>query len=64
VAIPFHFDEGPDGKLQCVLPGAERVDSCVIAQRRANAALKPRKAQRACDAGLFGDSANQQEMKL
>ena len=59
MAIPFHFDDGPDGKLQSVLPGAERVDSCVIAQRRANAALKPKKAQRPCDAGLFSDDASQ-----
>ena len=54
-----NFDIGPDGKIQCVLPGAERVDSSVIAQRRADAPLKPKKAQRACDAGLFSDDASQ-----
>ena len=41
-----HFDEGPDGKLQIVLPGAERVTQAQIAQRRANAPLKPKAAQR------------------
>ena len=60
----FHFEPGADGKPQAVLPGAERVDSCVVAQLRTNAALKPKKPQRPCDAGLFSDTANQKEMKL
>jgi hypothetical protein len=60
----FHFDDGPDGALQSVLPGAERATDAEIAQRRALAPLKPKTIQRPCDAGLFGDSANQQEMKL
>ena len=59
MAIPSRFDDGPDGKLQCVLPGAERASDAEIAQRRANAALKPRKVQRPCDAGLFSDDASQ-----
>lgn len=57
-------DPGPDGKLQTVLPGAERVSLAEIAQRRANTPLKPKTPQRPCDAGLFGDSHQQKEMKL
>lgn len=62
MAIPFRFDDGPDGARQCVLPGAERATDATMAQRRTDAPLKPKTAQRPCDAGLFGDSANQEEM--
>jgi hypothetical protein len=58
----FHFDDGPDGIAQAVLPGAERVTSAAIAKRRALAPLKPKTHQRPCDAGLFSDQANQTEM--
>lgn len=58
----FHFEPGADGKPQAVLPGAERVTDAAIAQARANAALKPKKPQRPCDAGLFSDTANQREL--
>lgn len=61
---PFQTEIGADGKPQTVIPGAERAASSAIAQRRADAPLKAKKAQRPCDAGLFGDTANQQEMKL
>ena len=64
MVIPSHFDDGPDGAVQAVLPGAERVSDAAIAQRRAGTPLKPKAAQRPCDAGLFGDSHQQQEMKL
>ncbi len=64
MATISHFDDGPDGARQCVLPGAERVTDAVVAQRRADAPLKPKVTQRPCDAGLFGDSHEQQEMKL
>ena len=47
---------------QYVLPGAERASDAAMAQRAANAPLKPTKPQRACDTGLFGDSANQKEL--
>ncbi len=57
----FHFEDGADGKPQAVLPGAERASQADLAQRRANAPLKPKAIQRPCDAGLFSDSANQQE---
>ena len=64
MATTSRFDGGPDGALQSVLPGAERATDAAIAQRRTDAPLKPKTAQRPCDAGLFGDSANQQEFKL
>lgn len=55
-------DEGPDGARQTVLPGAERATIGATLQRRADAPLKPRKAQAACDAGLFSDARNQQSL--
>lgn len=59
MATISRFDEGPDGAAQAVLPGAERVSDAAIAQRRANAPLKPKAIQRPCDASLFSDDANQ-----
>lgn len=59
MATKSRFDDGPDGALQCVLPGAERASDAEMAQRRADAPLKPKTAQRPCDAGLFSDDANQ-----
>jgi hypothetical protein len=47
---------------QLVLPGAERASDAKLAQRAANAPLKPTKAQRPCDVGLFSDEANQGEL--
>jgi hypothetical protein len=40
-----HFDDGPDGKPQMVLPGAERASLADVAKRRALAPLKPKTAQ-------------------
>ena len=40
-----HFDPGPDGALQIVLPGAERASEAELAQWRANAPLKPKAIQ-------------------
>jgi hypothetical protein len=57
-----HFDPGPDGALQSVLPGAEHATDAAMAQRRANAALKPKAIQRPCDDGLFSDDAKQQDL--
>lgn len=57
-----HFDEGPDGKLQAVLPGAERVSLAAMAKRRANAPLRPAKPQKPCDVGLFSDEADQLDL--
>lgn len=62
MAMIFHFDDGPDGKQQTVLPGAERVSLGDVAKRQALAPLKPKTAQRACDVGLFSDEANQLDL--
>ena len=58
----FHFEEGADGKPQAVLPGAERVDLSTLARRRANAPLRPKAQQKACDVGLFSDVAEQLDL--
>ncbi len=47
---------------QTVLPGAERASDATMAKRRAAQPLKPSKAQKACDLGLFSDERNQQEL--
>lgn len=60
--MAYHFEEGADGKPQAVLPGAERVSNAPLAQRRADAPLKPKAAQRPCDAGLFSDQSQQKEL--
>jgi hypothetical protein len=54
-------DNTPAG-LQTMLPGAERASDATIAQRRADAALKPKTNQKPCDVGLFSDDANQKEL--
>lgn len=59
---PQYFERGADGKPQTVLPGAERASDATMAQRQANAPLKPKAAQRPCDDGLFSDQRNQQEL--
>lgn len=56
------LDAGADGKPQSVLPGAERASDATMAQRQANAPLRPKKAQQPCDDGLFSDQRNQQEL--
>jgi hypothetical protein len=58
----FHFEPGADGMPQAVLPGAERTTQAELAQRRANAPLKPKASQRPCDAGLFSDQSQQKEL--
>ena len=62
MATAFHFEEGADGKPQAVLPGAERATDAAMVQRRADAPLKPKAAQRPCDAGLFSDQSQQKEL--
>lgn len=52
------FDLTPAGQ-QTVLPGAEKATQATMAQRRADAPLKPKAIQRPCDAGLFSDDAKQ-----
>ncbi len=44
---------------QHVIPGAERARDSALAKRRAAQPLRPAVPQKACDVGLFGDSAAQ-----
>ncbi len=60
--LPPQFEIGADDKPQAVIPGAEQVSDAAIAQRRANAPLKPKAIQRPCDAGLFSDEADQLDL--
>lgn len=57
----FVFDATEIGP-QAVLPGAEKASDGQLAQLKAAAPLKPKKAQQALDFGLFGDDAKQQEL--
>jgi hypothetical protein len=57
------IDTTPAGE-QCVLPGTERAPDAVIAQRRADAPLKPKMFQSPCNVGLFGDGAQQKDFGL
>jgi hypothetical protein len=54
-------DSGADNKPQTVMPGFER-DVAGMAQRRAEAPLKPKTEQKPADEGLFGDSAAQEDI--
>jgi hypothetical protein len=47
---------------QTVLPGAEKIGHGEQAQRAADKGLKPTKAQKPADDGLFGDSMNQRDL--
>jgi hypothetical protein len=54
-------DRGPEGKPQLVIPGAERASDKTMAQRKADAPLKPSVAQK--DAGgLFSDEMDQKDL--
>ncbi|MFN5251908.1 MAG: LPD38 domain-containing protein, partial [Bacteroidota bacterium] len=62
-AGPPQTETGADGKPQTVLTGAGRASDAQLAQRGADAPLRPSKAQNfIMDEGLFGDSMNQGEM--
>lgn len=56
------FEKGADNKPQSVLPGAERITDKTLAERKAAAPLKPGKAQKDMDFGLFGDGGNQLDL--
>jgi hypothetical protein len=56
MAIQFRFDVGADGKPQAVIPGAEQIS---LARLKARQPLRPTKAQKPCDIGLFSDEADQ-----
>lgn len=57
------IDRTPAGD-QHVLPGAEKAADAVMAQRLADAPLRPKRAQQLATSlgGLFGDAASQQEL--
>jgi hypothetical protein len=47
---------------QTELPGAERTPLWAWLERKAAESLKPRKAQKPCDYGLFSDEAAQLDL--
>lgn len=47
---------------QFVLPGAERLTQTELAKRQSAAPLRPDKAQKPCNIGLFGDDAAQTDL--
>lgn len=55
----FPTETGADGKPQTVIPGAERITDRERAQRGADQPLKPGKAQKPADQGLFGEPDTQ-----
>jgi hypothetical protein len=55
------FDAGADGKPQLVIPGAEQRLGASL-QRKADAPLRPSKAQKPADIGLFSDDRDQSDM--
>lgn len=48
---------------QLELPACEHEPSKLLLQRRANAPMRPDKAQKACDMGLFSDQAAQIDLE-
>jgi hypothetical protein len=54
-------EKGADNKPQLVIPGAERASDATMAQRGADAALKPKVAQKE-PTGLFSDERNQGDL--
>lgn len=55
-------EKGADGKPQIVLPGAEKASDKTMAQRGAEAPLKPKANQKPADDGLFGDGHKQTDL--
>lgn len=55
-------EPGAEGRPQFVIPGAERASDATMAQRGADAPLRPTVPQRGMETGLFGDSMNQRDM--
>lgn len=54
------LESGADNRPQAVIPGAERIGDKALAERRAAAPLRPQRAQKQMDIGLFSDEADQQ----
>lgn len=55
-------EAGADNRPQAVLPGFEKASDKDLAQRRADAPLRPNADQRQMDIGMFGSAAQQQEL--
>ncbi|HEV7247955.1 MAG TPA: LPD38 domain-containing protein [Shinella sp.] len=54
-------ESGADGKSQLVIPGAERISAADAAQRKADAPMKAKAAQKEPD-GLFSDDRDQTDL--
>jgi hypothetical protein len=55
-------ETGADNKQQTVIPGAEKAADKTMAQRGADAPLKPKANQKPADDGLFGDGHKQTDL--
>lgn len=55
-------ETGADNKQQTVIPGAEKASDKTMAQRGAEAPLKPKANQKPADIGLFGDEKDQTDL--
>lgn len=55
-------ESGAEGKPQLVIPGAEKIGQGEQAQRRADKPMRPTKAQKPADEGLFGDESKQTDL--
>lgn len=58
---PVTVEPGADNKPQLVIPGAERATDADMAQRKADAPLKPKVAQKDVG-GLFSDAMDQKDL--
>ena len=55
-------EPGAEGRPQLVIPGAGRASDATMAQRGADAPMRPTAPQKGMETGLFGDSMNQRDM--
>lgn len=62
IALYEGAEIGADGMPQTVIPGAGRIDIARQLQRKADAPLRPRAAQKPADVGLFGDGHLQTDL--
>jgi hypothetical protein len=62
IALYEGAEIGADGMPQNVIPGIGRRDTGAMLQRKADAPLRPRAAQKPADVGLFGDGHLQTDL--
>ncbi|MBA2690491.1 MAG: hypothetical protein H0U63_06795 [Burkholderiales bacterium] len=55
-------EPGAEGKPQLIIPGAEQASDAAMAQRSADAPLRPTAPQKGMETGLFGDEQFQSDM--